>query len=67
MHNVQGKLGILKLKKTEKGIGKFSQDPLQQSSKAQNELPLCESTTTDTSFSHMTPKQLKNKIKEEKC
>ena len=42
-------------------MSKISQDPLQQSSKAQNELPLCESTTTDTSFSHMTPKQLKNK------
>ena len=41
----------------------LSQDPLQQSIEAQNEHPLPESTTTDTSCSHMTVKQLKEELK----
>ena len=40
----------------------LSQDPLQQTIKAQNE-HLPESTSTDTSCSHMTVKQLKDKLK----
>ena len=41
----------------------LSQDPLQQSIEAQNEHSLPESTTTDTSCSHMTVKQLKEELK----
>ena len=41
----------------------LSQDPLQQSIEAQNEHPLPESITTDTSCSYMTVKQLKDELK----